>query len=133
MARARVVSECGYPRYARYVSVVLYERSVVMLHWARNPWSVSAPVSSVTVVSGKELLPIHGCDGAVLKRSWSSGSLRAPSLSYISNEFGNLIHADKVTTHPIAFLKEIREELDAFTAKLNSRVRRDVQSVFPYQ
>lgn len=58
--------------------MVLWSRSVVMLHCANQPWSVTAPVSSANVVSGN-LCVAHGLPGDVLKSSSNSEDFNAPS------------------------------------------------------
>lgn len=51
------------------------------LHCANHPCSVTAPLSSATVLSGNLYFVVQGLPGEVLKSSSSSEGLSAPSWS----------------------------------------------------
>lgn len=98
----------------------LAERTNTHLHCASQPCSVTAPVSSETVVSGN-FWPAHGFPGEVLKSSSSSSLLRAPSRSYA---WSIRDIESRCNTDLVVVLEEYGKELIAERTQLNRAVVR---------
>lgn len=80
-----MVEKCGHAAAKVSIDVMNGVGVYTDLHWASQPCSVTAPVSSESVVSGNFCVA-HGFPGDVLNSSSNSGVLRAPSWS-CGNEY----------------------------------------------